>query len=150
TPIVQFRFRPLDLRDNRKRQLNLRHVIVHRDATNFEVSGDTQDYSVTNVRYFDSRTELTRHFNFMSDLQASEHFGKVAAEFQYRRLFDNNRQLSLRFYGGAFLYNETDSDYFSFALDRPTDYLFDYNYYGRSESSGFFSQQLILAEGGFK
>src|SRR5690606_22864524 len=51
-----------------------------------------------------------------------------------------------------FLYNNTyqDSDYFSFALDRPTDYLFDYNYYGRSESSGLFSQQFIAAEGAFK
>jgi hypothetical protein len=51
---------------------------------------------------------------------------------------------------GKFLYNNTNSDFFSFALDRPTDYLFDYGYYGRSESSGFFSQQLIIAEGGFK
>ena len=35
-------------------------------------------------------------------------------------------------------------------MDRPTDYLFDYNYYGRSEDTGLFSQQLIIAEGGFK
>jgi hypothetical protein len=47
-----------------------------------------------------------------------------------------------------FFINNSNSDFFSFALDRPTDYLFDYGW--RSESSGFFSQQLILAEGGFK
>ena len=41
-------------------------------------------------------------------------------------------------------------DYFSFSLDRPQDYLFDYNYYGRSESTGIYSQQIIIAEGGFK
>ena len=64
----------------------------------------------------------------------------------------NNRQINLRFYAGLFLRNDTadDDNYFSFALDRPTDYLFDYNYYGRSESSGIYSQQLIIAEGGFK
>jgi hypothetical protein len=28
--------------------------------------------------------------------------------------------------------------------------MFDYNYYGRSEDTGFFSQQIIIAEGGFK
>ena len=28
--------------------------------------------------------------------------------------------------------------------------MFDYNYLGRSETSGIFSQQLIIAEGGFK
>jgi hypothetical protein len=52
----------------------------------------------------------------------------------------------LRFYAGTFY---TTTVIHSFALDRPTDYLFDYGYYGRSESSGF-SQQLIVAEGGFK
>lgn len=65
--------------------------------------------------------------------------------------FLNNRQIELRFFAGAFLFNDAkDSDYFSFALDRPTDYLFDYNYYGRSEDQGLFSQQYIEAEGGFK
>ena len=54
-------------------------------------------------------------------------------------------------FAGTFIYNdERDNDYFSFALDRPTDYLFDYNYYGRSQASGLFSQQIIPAEGGFK
>jgi hypothetical protein len=71
-------------------------------------------------------------------------------EFEYRKLFENNRQVNLRFFLGTFLYNKTNSDYFSFALDRPTDYLFDHNFYGRSESSGIFSQQYIQAEGGFK
>jgi hypothetical protein len=27
------------------------------------------------------------------------------------------------------LYNNSNSDFFSFALDRPTDYLFDYGYW---------------------
>ena len=53
-------------------------------------------------------------------------------------------------YVGAFLYNNTNSSFFNFALDRPSDYLFDYNFLGRSESTGLFSQQYILAEGGFK
>ena len=50
------------------------------------------------------------------------------------------------------MFNDTKKtdDFFSFALDRPTDYLFDYDYYGRSEDAGLFSQQLIVAEGGFK
>ena len=53
---------------------------------------------------------------------------------------------------GAFLYSKIPlgEKNFDFALDRPTDYLFDYNYLGQFESSGVFSQQLIIAEGGFK
>jgi hypothetical protein len=56
----------------------------------------------------------------------------------------------LRLYAGIFMYNKTDSNYFSFALDRPTDYLFDYSYLGRNESTGIYSQEFIQAEGGFK
>jgi hypothetical protein len=58
--------------------------------------------------------------------------------------------MDMRFFAGVFLFNHTETDYFSFALDRPTDYLFQYNYYGRSETTGIFHQQFIWAEGGFK
>src|SRR5690606_7360200 len=62
----------------------------------------------------------------------------------------NNRQINLRFYAGMFMYRSTNSEYFSFGLDRPTDYMFDYNFYGRSETTGIYSQQYVMAEGGFK
>ncbi len=42
------------------------------------------------------------------------------------------------------------NELFDYSLDRPTDYLFQYNYIGRSETSGLASQQYIPAEGGFK
>lgn len=148
-PTVQFRIRPDDFRDNRKQFITLREVILSREKTNFIVD-DTENYSVFNARYSNAKTEVTSHINFTTDFQASAKFGKAATDIQFRKLFDNNRQINLRLYAGTFLYNKTNSDYFSFALDRPTDYLFDYNYYGRSESSGLFSQQLIVSEGGFK
>ncbi|MEL0299227.1 MAG: aminopeptidase, partial [Flavobacteriaceae bacterium] len=40
--------------------------------------------------------------------------------------------------------------YFDFNLNRPTDYLFQYSFFGRSETDGFFGQQFVMAEGGFK
>jgi hypothetical protein len=124
--------------------------MVNREKSNIIFDNSTENYSVFNIKYFNTRTEVINHFNFISDVQISGKFGKLAAEMEYRKLFENNRQINLRFYAGSFLYNNTNSNYFSFALDRPTDYLFDYNYYGRSESTGFFSQQFIQAEGGFK
>ncbi len=152
TPTVQFRFRKPNFRNNRRQMLMLREVIVHRDPTAFEISGaeNFRDYAILNMRFLDSKTEVIKHFSYSGDLQIAKKFGKFSAETQYRRLFEDNRQLHLRVFAAAFLYNKTTSDFFSFALDRPTDYLFDYNYYGRSEDTGFFSQQLILSEGGFK
>lgn len=149
TPTVTLLFRENNFRDNRKQGIQFREVLVNRDKSAYSVER-TENYSVFNAKYYNIKTEVTNHFNFLTDVQLSGKFGKISTEIEYRKLFEDNRQLNLRLYAGSFLYNKTNTDYFSFALDRPTDYLFDYNYYGRSESTGFFSQQLILAEGGFK
>jgi hypothetical protein len=149
-PSVILRIRENDFRDNHKQQILLRQVVVNREKSAIVIDNTVENYSVFNAQYYNGTTELTHHFKFMTDIQFSGEFGKLAAEVGYRKLFENNRQINLRFYAGSFLYNNSNSDFFSFALDRPTDYLFDYNYYGRSESTGFFSQQLILSEGGFK
>jgi hypothetical protein len=89
-------------------------------------------------------------FNNRVDLQIANIFGKISGETQYRHLFKDSRHITLRAYFGTFLYNKTKSNFFDFGVDRPTDYLFDYGLYGRSETSGFFSQQYVVAEGGFK
>lgn len=149
-PSIQLRIREANFRDNRKQLIILRQVLVNREKSAFVIDNSTENYSVFNAKYINTRTEITNHFNFTSDVQISSKFGKIATELGYKKLFENNTQINLRLYAGSFLYNKTTSDYFSFALDRPTDYLFDYNYLGRSESSGLFSQQFILAEGGFK
>lgn len=149
-PAIFIRFRPKDLRNNQKELLLLRQVFVNREKLNIFTTAGNQNYNVFNAKYISSKTEITKHFNFSNDFQLSSKFGKIASEIQFRTLYQNNRQVNLRFYAGTFLYNATNSDFFSFALDRPTDYLFDYNYYGRSENTGLFSQQIIIAEGGFK
>ena len=149
-PMVQFRIREKDFRDNRKQLFLARQVIVNREASTYITDNSKPNYSIFNARYSNTKTELIDHFSFMTDLQFSSGFGKASGEIEYRRLFENNKKLNLRLYVGTFLYNTTNSDYFSFGLDRPTDYLFDYNLFGRSESTGFFSQQYVIAEGGFK
>lgn len=149
-PTITFKIREPNFRDNRKQQITLRQVLVNREKSEFITDSGDENYSVFNAKYFNSRTEVTNHFNVLTDVQLAGNFGKLSGEIGYRKLFNDNRQINLRLFAGSFLYNNTQSDFFSFALDRPTDYLFDYNFYGRSESTGLFSQQYILAEGGFK
>ncbi|WP_342748653.1 aminopeptidase [Flavobacterium faecale] len=150
-PSLQLRIRNQnDFRDNRKELLYFRQVIVNREASAIVPTNFVENYSIFNAKYFNTKTEVTKHFSFMTELQASNKFSKAIVEMSYRKLFEDNRQVNFRLYAGAFLHNKTNSDYFSFSVDRPTDYMFDYNYYGRSEDKGFFSQQLIIAEGGFK
>lgn len=149
-PYITFRFRGTDFRKNQNQSLVFRQVYVNREPSEFVKTTQEGNYSVFNARYNNSITEITRHFSYSNDLQLSSKFGKVSTSIGFRRLFNDNRQVNIRLYAGMFLYNNTNSNYFSFALDRPSDYLFDYNYLGRSESTGIFSQQYITAEGGFK
>lgn len=149
-PMVLMQIRKNDYRDNRKRLIYVRQVIVNREKSAFVMDNSLEDYSVFDVKYINSRTEVTNHISFVGDMQFSSEFGKVSTEVQFRKLFENNHEINLRFYAGSFLYNNSNSDFFSFALDRPTDYLFDYAYLGRSSSTGMVSQEFIMAEGGFK
>lgn len=149
-PAIYFRIRNPDLRDNRKQLLLVRNVVVDKDHYALNTSNEVEKYSVFNIKYYNTKTETIKHFNFVADLQFANTFGKSSVEFEFRRLFNDNRQISLRLFAGTFLYRKTTSDYFSFGLDRPSDYMFDYDFYGRSETTGIFSQQLVLAEGAFK
>ncbi|OWW25945.1 metalloprotease [Zobellia sp. OII3] len=155
TPSVTFGWRPSNLISNKREFLNLRYVNVLRDKA--ENLGDFEtppDYSVLNLRYTNRNPGIINYISWFADAQHASDFSKVAFELEYRKLFENNRQFNFRFYAGKFIRNKTteykDPNYFSFALDRPTDYLFDYGYLGRSEDSGIYSQQIIIAEGGFK
>ncbi len=154
SPSLMFLFRRKDdFRSNKKESLTLRYVDIHRDKdVNNILTSNEPNYGVFNARYIDSNDNLINFNKWYTDLQIAKNFSKVSFNYEYRRLFESNRQLNLRFFAGTFLKNNNDpnSNYFSFALDRPTDYLFEYPYLGRSEASGIFSQQYIDAEGGFK
>lgn len=151
-PSVVFRIREDDFRNNHRQAIQIRQVMVNLEPTKFTTTAaaNQENYNVFNAKYFNTKTELTQHVHFVADLQLANKFGKTAVELEYRQLFNNNRTINLRLFAGTFMYNTTNSDYFSFGLDRASDYLFDYNYYGRSEETGVFSQQFILAEGAFK
>ncbi len=150
SPFLSFSFRHKNLRNNERQQLLIRNVNVERDF-NPETPLDEPNYNIFNLSYTYSKPHMVNFYGASFDYQLAKNFSKVSMSLEYRKLFKNNRQINLRFFSGVFLYNDTqDSDFFSFALDRPTDYLFDYNYYGRSQGSGLFSQQIIMAEGGFK
>ncbi|WP_250149303.1 metalloprotease [Flagellimonas sp. 389] len=152
TPAISFGWRPENLISNRRQSLLFRYRSVFRNIDEAIVDQiDTEpDYSVFNVRFRDTDNDILNFSSWYLDGQHSSDFTKLSFEMEYRKLYENNRQFNVRFYAGKFLRNRTDSDFFSFALDRPTDYLFDLAYLGRSEDSGIYSQQIIIAEGGFK
>ncbi len=147
---IQFRFRDQNFRTNKNEIIQLAQYYVNRDKTNFAIENTTENYSVFNAKYLNIQSEMTKFYSLITDVQVANSFGKISGEIQYRKLFEDNRRINLRFFTGLFLYKDTSSDFFSFGIDRPTDYLFNQNLLGRSESTGLFSQQYVQAEGGFK
>ena len=154
TPSIALTWRPKDFISNRRQFLLLRYRNVFR-SINPDLANtiDTDpDFSVLNLRFGDTDNNITNFNSWVIDTQLAGEFSKISFEWEKRKLFHNNRQLNLRLFAGKFITNNTrDSDFFSFALDRPTDYLFDLGYLDRSpDADGLASQQFILAEGGFK
>jgi len=153
-PSISFRFRnDDDFRADRIDNITARYVSIRRDlGEDAVVEIDEPDYGVFNLRYTHFNPGRINFSSFNTDFQIASNFSKLSFNYEFRRLTKGNRNINLRLFAGFFLKNNTDptSDFFSFALDRPTDYLFDLNYLGRSEAAGLFSQQIIIAEGGFK
>ena len=153
-PYLSFNFKDAtNLRSNKFESLNLRYVGIDKDYV--ETFGNEMalpSYGVFNIRYLNSNIGYKKHYSWFLDTQFSNEFGKVAFNYEIRKRTNKNSFYNLRLFAGSFLYSKIDTNqtYFDFALDRPTDYLFEYNYLGQFESSGIFSQQIIIADGGFK
>ena len=149
-PIFSMGWRPSYLRKNKTNVLYMRYVNVNREYDKSSLKLMTPNYGVFNIGYGSLDRDALNYFKWKVNSEFSTDFSKLNFEVETRKLYDNKQQLNFRLYLGTFLHNNTDGNFFSYALDRPTDYLFEYPYLGRSEEEGIYSQQLIIAEGGFK
>tara|TARA_B110000459_G_scaffold101165_1_gene112501 strand:- start:1072 stop:3861 length:2790 start_codon:yes stop_codon:yes gene_type:complete len=153
-PYLSFKFKDAtNLRSNKFESLNLRYVGIDKDyVESFGNEMALPSYGVFNIRYLNSNLGYKKHYSWFLDTQFSNKFGKIAFNYEIRKRTNKNSFYDLRLFAGSFLYSKIDTNqtYFDFVLDRPTDYLFEYNYLGQFESSGIFSQQIIIADGGFK
>ena len=151
TPYLQLTFRDNNYRLSKKRILTLNQFRLHKDDYPLNTYGsDAIDYNIFNFSYLYKKPGEIKQFIALSNFQSSSKFTKASFDIRYKKLTLKNRQWDLRAYFGAFLSNKSTSSYYDFNLDKPTDYLFQYGYFGRSETSGILSQQYFIAEGGFK
>ena len=148
-PSLKFYFRPSNLRDNLRQVLSLSWYSIQRESINLE--NKTPNYSLGEIKYKLSDKGSVNYFTFENSLEIARNFKKLIFEIEYRKLFKSGRLFSSRLFFGTFINNSIgDNKYFNFNLNKPNDYLFEYAYFGRSETEGLFSQQFIMNEGGFK
>ena len=150
SPSINVIFKRKSLRDTGNEFIRARMVHINKEVEPTQVQTEQDRYSVLSLVYGKNDLNMIEEFGYQFGTEFSKNFSKAYFDVRYRALTGKNRQLDFRIYGGTFLNNDTTGDYFSFGLDRANDYLFELNYFGRSEDSGLFSQQFIIAEGGFK
>ena len=149
-PFVDVVFKRKSLRDAANERLKAKLIYIDKEVGANEIQTEEDKYSVFSLKYSKFKLNMINEVGYSFGAEFSENFSKSYIDLRYRELTSKNRQLDFRIYAGVFFNNKTTDDYFSFGLDRANDYLFELNYYGRSESTGFFSQQYIISEGGFK
>ncbi|MDG1811162.1 MAG: aminopeptidase [Polaribacter sp.] len=149
-PYISTIFKRKSLRDVGGNSLTVKYVNIHKETAKETISNEQDIYNVLNIKYINSKPNIIEGISYEVNTDISSNFTKFSTDIRYRKLTAKNRQLDFRVFGGFFLNNKTSGDYFSFGLDRSSDYLFEENYFGRSESSGIFSQQVIIEDGGFK
>ncbi len=149
-PFVNLIFKRKDLRDATQESISAKILSINKEIPTDQPESPEDNYNVLSIRYNYMNPDIIQEFRYNFGFEIAENFSKVSADIRYRSLSSSNTQLDFRLYAGTFLSNRSSGDYFSFGLDRANDYLFQLNYYGRSEDSGIFSQQYIIAEGGFK
>ena len=148
-PGINLFFRTPDFRSNKRSILSLNYFSVKRDSPLDPIT--TPNYELFYLNYTKSNRGALKYTNFDAGIQFSKKFTKIEMSYDYRRILPNGSQLTARFFAGKFLeHNQRESTFFDFNLNRPQDYLFRYKYFGRSEDDGVFSQQIEMAEGGFK
>jgi len=150
SPFISVNFKRKSLRDVGGKYISARYLFINKEIARDSMSLESDNYNVLNIRHGIYKPEIIKNLRYNFDFQLAKKFSKLAFEIQYRKLRKNNTQIDLRIFAGSFIHNKTTSNFFDFSLNRSSDYLFDYNYFGRSEDTGFLSQQIIIAEGGFK
>ncbi|MCG1035557.1 aminopeptidase [Polaribacter sp. DS7-9] len=149
-PYVNMVFKRKTLRDATSESIVAKLLHIDKEIPLGEIRGPQDNYSVLSLSYNYSNPDIIKEFRYRISTEFAKNFSKASIDLRFRSLTTTDTQLDFRFFAGAFLSNNTRGDYFSFGLDRSTDYLFQLSYLGRSENSGFFSQQFIISEGGFK
>lgn len=111
---------------------------------------DYKKYNIWNAGFIYSESGIIKDKYLFGNLQLMEDYQKISAESYYRWEYAENKKLSIRLFGGAFINNKTRNNTFDFGISKVSNYAFSYDLLAQSASSGILSQQFVIAEGGFK
>lgn len=145
-PQVKATFRPEGLASNKRALIELDLISLYQEDKNKELLNGSFNSSLT-YAHVNGNSSWAKGFG--ATLQFGDSFTKLSASYRNRKYYKEGRQYAYRLFVGL-LSDSNHSGNFDFGVSGVNDYSFAYNLLGRSETSGFFSQQYVLAEAGFK
>jgi len=159
SPSVRFLLRKPYPRSPLIHSLRLRVVSVDRELRpNFDgVANSFNDasYTIFSMDYQRENTLILQPTILRAGVELGDQFGKLQLTLDQRWMLPNRRWLIWRGFGGLLLYNDflkqgVRDNFYSFGLAGTRDYLFDYGFFGRSDTGTIWSQQMFSTDGGFR
>lgn len=140
-----------DYRSSVNRAVIFSYNFLQKDLSPTQIlANEYGKYSLWNIGYQQSDNKLIHETSFGTNLQIMNDFSKISTEYFHRWEYAPNKKIAFRVFGGFFLNNKTKNNLFDFGISQVSNYSFSYGLLGQSATSGIFSQQYILADGGFK
>ncbi|MCC6287522.1 MAG: M1 family metallopeptidase [Chitinophagaceae bacterium] len=169
TPQVRLVFNNNDPRSLAKKYIQFKLHYINQDALNFswDSIGMKNTYAVSlkattigQLRYVTENSRALYPYKWELQIDMTKDFGRLAYTGNYFFNFPNKGGLNMRWFAGKFFYwgDKTSSKRFeadAYHLNMSTpkgyeDYTYSNYFIGRNEFEGFFSQQVMIRDGGFK
>lgn len=164
-PALTFEFRKRNPRSWTEKFLTLRTVLVWQDYRKYntaekEYDDATAKYNVSEAAFSLSNSRAINPFGFSATVQEAQNFVRAFGEFNYQLTYNKtSKGFFVRLFAGGFLWNDREGTEIPdprFRMNFGTgteqfqkDFLFDEFYFGRNQTDGFASQQIVNKEGGF-
>jgi len=109
---------------------------------------------INNIYYNLKNARIINPYSINVDVQHNKRFAKLSTELKYEMTVSNKKSIDFRFFAGTFIFksHNLNADY-RFRMSGLTgyqDYLYNYNYIGRTEQRGISFAQMVEQDGAFK
>jgi hypothetical protein len=133
-------------------KFKFRHVLVNKELPSVadalvEVESN---YQVFSFKYLYENHHILHPIKANVGMESYDGNQKWSVEGIFAQRTKKGKLIEFRTYLGFLKSNPTPGSFFEFALDGRNDYMFDYYYFGRSETTGILSNQFFAQEGGFR
>lgn len=160
-PALNFRFRPSSHRSPIHAGIRLTNITILKDEIEYTPVADgyskkfvTPAFNFTELQFRFANRLLPDPYDLELALQSGPRHLKLSAEFHYHLSYaKKNKGIDMRFFAGGFIFNNEKRRNYNLRMSSwrgRDDYLYEEIYFGRNDAHGFWDNQMVIRDGGFK